>query len=51
MLNLTETIQRLKIGKMRLYELFEATGVEPLVKGRSKFLTEEIRHSSLQFVS
>ena len=41
MLNLTETIQRLKIGKMRLYELFEATGVEPLVKGRSKFLTEE----------
>ena len=40
-LNLTETTKRLKIGKIKLYELLEITGIDPLVKGRSKFISEE----------
>ena len=41
MLNLTTTTKRLKIGKIKLYELLEITGIEPVVKGRSKFITDE----------
>lgn len=41
MLNLTTTTKRLKIGKIKLYELLKITGIEPVVKGRSKFITYE----------
>ena len=41
MLNLTTTTKRLKIGKIKLYELLKITGIEPVVKGRSKFITDE----------
>ena len=41
MLNLTTTTKRLKIGKIKLYELLEITGIKPVTKGRSKFITDE----------